>query len=54
MLVSKYPISKEEALKYKAKEITIANNSTCDTAYYKVTIKDLVNSSINKDKINIV
>ncbi len=52
MLVSKYPISKEEALKYKAKEITIANNSTCDTAYYKVTIKDLVNSSINKDKIN--
>ena len=52
MLVSKYPISKEEALKYKAKEITITNNSTCDTAYYKVTIKDLVNSSINKDKIN--
>ena len=52
MLVSKYPISKEEALKYKAKDITITNNSTCDTAYYKVTIKDLVNSSINKDKIN--
>ena len=52
MLVSKYPITKEEALKYIAKEITIANNSTCDTAYYKVTIKDLVNSSINKDKIN--
>ena len=52
MLVSKYPISKEEALKYIAKEITIINNSTCDTAYYKVTIKDLVNSSINKDKIN--
>ncbi len=52
MLVSKYPISKEEALKYNAKEINITNNSTCDTAYYKVTIKDLVNSSINKDKIN--
>ncbi len=52
MLVSKYPISKEEALKYIAKEINITNNSTCDTAYYKVTIKDLVNSSINKDKIN--
>ena len=52
MLVSKYPISKEEALKYIAKEITIANNSTCDTAYYKITIKDLVNSSINKNKIN--
>ena len=52
MLVSKYPISKEEALKYKAKDINITNNSTCDTAYYKVTIKDLVNSSINKDKIN--
>ncbi len=52
MLVSKYPISKEEALKYKAKDITITNTSTCDTAYYKVTIKDLVNSSINKDKIN--
>ncbi len=52
MLVSKYPISKEEALKYKAKDITITNNSTCDTAYYKVTIKDLTNSSINKNKIN--
>ena len=52
MLVSKYPISKEEALKYTAKEINITNNSTCDKAYYKVTIKDLVNSSINKDKIN--
>ena len=52
MLVSKYPITKEEALKYNAKEINITNNSTCDTAYYKVTIKDLVNSSINKDKIN--
>ena len=52
MLVSKYPISKEEALKYDAKDITITNNSTCDTAYYKLTIKDLNNSSINKDKIN--
>ena len=52
MLVSKYPISKEEALKYDAKDITITNNSTCDTAYFKLTIKDLSNSSINKDKIN--
>ena len=52
MLVSKYPISKDEALKYDAKDITITNNSTCDTAYYKLTIKDLNNSSINKDKIN--
>ena len=51
MLVSKYPISKEEALKYDAKDITITNNSTCDTAYYKLTIKDLNNSSINKNKI---
>ena len=52
MLVSKYPISKEGALKYDAKDITITNNSTCDTAYFKLTIKDLSNSSINKDKIN--
>ena len=52
MLVSKYPISKEDALKYNTKDITITNNSTCDTAYYKLTIKDLNNSSINKDKIN--
>ena len=52
MLVSKYPISKDEALKYNAKDINITNNSTCDTAYYKLTIKDLNNSSINKDKIN--
>ena len=51
MLVSKYPISKDEALKYNAKDINITNNSTCDTAYYKLTIKDLVNSSINKDMI---
>ena len=52
MLVSKYPISKEEALKYDAKDITITNNSTCDTLYYKLTIKDLSNSNINKNKIN--
>ena len=52
MLVSKYPISKEEALKYEAKDITITNNSTCDTAYYRLTIKDLNSSSINKDIIN--
>ena len=52
MLVSKYPISKEDALKYNAKDITITNNSTCDMVYYKLTIKDLSNSSINKNKIN--
>ena len=52
MLVNKYPISKEEALKYEAKDITITNNSTCDTTYYRLTIKDLNGSSINKDIIN--
>ena len=52
MLVSKYPISKDVALSYETKDITITNNSTCDTLYYKLTIKDLNNSSINKDKIN--
>ena len=51
MLVSKYPIKDSEALKYKAKDVVITNNSTCDTAYYKLTIKDLNNSSINKNKI---
>ena len=51
MLVSKYPINDSDALKYKAKEVVITNNSTCDTAYYKLTIKDLNNSSINKNKI---
>ena len=51
MLVSKYPIKDSEALKYKAKDVVITNNSTCDTAYYKLTIKDLNNSSINKSKI---
>ena len=52
MLVSKYPISKEEALKYEAKDITITNNSTCDTTYYRLTIKDINSSSINKSIIN--
>ena len=53
MLVSKYPISTRQALEggYKPKTVTITNNSTCDTAYYKLTIKDLINSSINKDVI---
>ena len=51
MLVSKYPIKDSEALKLKAKDVVITNNSTCDTAYYKLTIKDLNNSSINKSKI---
>ena len=53
MLVSKYPISTRQALEgdYKPKKVTITNNSTCDTAYYKLTIKDLINSSINKDVI---
>ncbi len=53
MLVSKYPISARQALEggYKPKTVTITNNSTCDTAYYKLTIKDLINSSINKDII---
>ena len=51
MLVSKYPISEEEALKYEAKDITITNNSTCDTAYYRLTIKDLSNSDMNKSII---
>mgnify|MGYP004665151263 CR=1 FL=1 len=53
MLVSKYPISTRQALEgnYKPKTVTITNNSTCDTAYYKLTIKDLINSSINKDII---
>ena len=51
MLVSKYPIKDSEALKLKAKDVIITNNSTCDTAYYKLTIKDLNNSSINKNKI---
>ena len=51
MLVSKYPIKDSEALKLKAKDVVITNNSTCDTAYYKLTIKDLINSSINKDVI---
>ena len=53
MLVSKYPISTRQALEggYKPKTITITNNSTCDMAYYKLTIKDLINSSINKDVI---
>ena len=36
---------------YKPKTVTITNNSTCDMAYYKLTIKDLINSSINKDVI---
>ena len=53
MLVSKYPISTRQALEgdYKPKTVTITNNSTCDKAYYKLTIKDLINSSINKDVI---
>jgi len=53
MLVSKYPISTRQALEggYKPKTVTITNNSTCDMAYYKLTIKDLINSSINKDVI---
>ena len=53
MLISKYPISTRQALEgdYKPKTVTITNNSTCDMAYYKLTIKDLVNSSINKDVI---
>ena len=53
MLVSKYPISTRQALEggYKPKTVTITNNSTCDMAYYKLTIKDLINSSINKDII---
>ena len=53
MLVSKYPISTRQALEggYKPKTVTITNNSTCDMAYYKITIKDLINSSINKDVI---
>ena len=53
MLISKYPISTRQALEggYKPKTITITNNSTCDMAYYKLTIKDLINSSINKDVI---
>ena len=53
MLVSKYPISTRQALEggYKPKKVTITNNSTCDMAYYKLTIKDLINSSINKDVI---
>ena len=53
MLISKYPISTRQALEggYKPKTITITNNSTCDMAYYKLTIKDLINSSINKDII---
>ena len=53
MLISKYPISTRQALEggYKPKTVTITNNSTCDMAYYKLTIKDLINSSINKDVI---
>ena len=53
MLVSKYPISTRQALEgdYKPKTVTITNNSTCDMAYYKLTIKDLINSSINKNVI---
>ena len=53
MLISKYPISTRQALEggYKPKTVTITNNSTCEMAYYKLTIKDLINSSINKDVI---